>query len=149
MFGRWAAIEHRERDTGSFEPLLSDRFVKAASRLQGRFDQVKTLIQPITAEPDVGWIFPDRLDPVGGLDHVQTANCERVHPEQFTQLVDRGFDGKIRLRGDIAPKAPFRDNIGVDRKADCFLVWATIDRKWISERLSQCLAAMAAVGTRI
>src|SRR5580658_952738 len=136
MFGRRAAIEHRQRNTGPFEPLLSGRFVKAASRLQGRFDQVQTLIQAIAAEPDVGWIVPDRLDPVVGLDHVQTANSERVHPEQFTQLVDRGFDGKKRLRGAIAPKAPSRDNIGVDRKAGCFLVWATIDRKWISERRS-------------
>ena len=59
MFGRRAAIEHRERDAGPFAPLLSGRFVKAASRLQGRFDQVETLVQPIAAETDVAWIFPD------------------------------------------------------------------------------------------
>src|ERR1700720_3616214 len=149
MFGRRAAVEHRQRDTGPFEPLLSDRFVHAASRLQGRFDQVETLIQAIAAETDVAWIFPDRLDPIVGLDHVQTTNRERVHPEQFTQLIDRAFDGKSRLRGAIAPKAPSWNNVGVDREADCFLVWATIGRKWASERRCQRLAAVATIGTGI
>src|ERR1700676_3946123 len=134
MFGRRAAVEHRDRNSSSFEPLLSDRFINTASRLQRRFHQVKTLIQAIAAEPDVAWIFPNRLDPIVGLDHVHTTNRKRVHSEQFTQLVDRGFDGESRLRGAIASKPPSWDNVGVDREADCFLVRATIGRKWTSER---------------
>jgi hypothetical protein len=37
---------------------------KPATRSQGRFDQVETLIEAIAAEVDVGRILPDRLDPI-------------------------------------------------------------------------------------
>ena len=81
VLGRRAAFHHRQCNAGALRPVISFGFGSATLRRQGVLDEVEALIEPITAEIDIGGIFPYRLDPIARPDHVLAANLERVDSE--------------------------------------------------------------------
>jgi hypothetical protein len=85
---------------GTKDPL--PKSLKAASRLQGSFHQVETLIQPIAADPDVGWIFPDRLDPVIGLDQIIPYPTGRFFRGTLSQALRARLRSGLSLRDTVA-----------------------------------------------
>jgi hypothetical protein len=107
------------------------------------------LVEAVAAEADIGRIFPDRLDPVGGPHHVLAANLERAHPEQPRQFVDRTLHRIRRLRRAVAAKAAARHHVGVDGVSDRLLVGAAVSRHRAAERGGERLAGVAAVAAGI
>src|ERR1700742_2639678 len=127
MLRRRAAVEHCHGDTGAFGPLLSIRFSDSISFIESVFNVVQTLVESVAAEPHISGILPDRLDPIGGLDHVLATNGESVQTEQFAHLVNRALDCVSRLRCSIPPKATSGNDVGINGKPVGLLIRASID----------------------
>ena len=128
MLGRRAGIEHRHRHAGALHPIIAGGLWLAASRRQTLLDQVEALIEPVAAEGYIGRVFPHRLDPVLGPDHIFAAKFQRAHGKKSRQLVHRGLDSEGRLRGAIA--AVPDGHAGEYRRADqgCW-VWLREDSR--------------------
>src|SRR5438552_4592757 len=149
MFRRRPGFQHRKRYARAEEPVLARGLCCPTAALQRGLDEIETLIEPIAAECDIGRVFPNRLDPVVGPDHVLAPDLKRAYPEQLRKVVHGAFDGEGGLRSAVAAKAAGGDHVGIDGVAIGLLVGAAICRERTAERGCERLAAMTAIGTRI
>jgi hypothetical protein len=67
VLGRGAGVQHGERDAGSLQPVVAFGFGQSPAALKGFFHEIETLIDPITAEQNVGRL-PSRHSGISSID---------------------------------------------------------------------------------
>jgi len=140
-----SALEHRERDTRPFEPVVAIRLRLTATARERFLNDVDAFVESVAAETCIRGIVPDRFDQVARLNDVLAAQRERVHLQRDRQLIHRTFDRVTRLRRTIAAETAAGHHVRVNGVTVGLLVRTTIDRERAAERRAERFAAVIAV----